>query len=105
MMLSQLQEEILKIVRKVPVGRVVSYGQVATVLGRPRAARLVGQAMSKMEDAENFPWWRVLNNKGYISIRGNEFATKTVQKELLEAEGVEVSPDFTIQIERYRFHL
>ena len=104
-MVSPLQQRILKIVRTIPNGRVVSYGQIATTLGMPRAARLIGQAMSKMEDVEDFPWWRVLNNQGVISIRGNQFATKSVQKELLEAEGIEVTADFTIDIERYRFHL
>jgi methylated-DNA-protein-cysteine methyltransferase-like protein len=71
----------------------------------PRAARLIGQAMSKMEDLPDFPWWRVLNNKGYISIKGNKFASKQMQKQLLEAEGIEVSSDFTINIEKHRFHL
>jgi methylated-DNA-protein-cysteine methyltransferase related protein len=104
-MAATLQAKILSVVRSIPVGKVVSYGQIAIALGMPRAARLVGQVMSKMEDFEDFPWWRVLNNKGYISIRGNEFATKRVQKELLEAEGIEVSEEFTIQIEKYRFYL
>ena len=85
----KLQQEILAVVQTIPRGKVVSYGQVATALGMPRAARLIGQAMSKMEDIDDFPWWRVVNNKGVISIRGNEFATKHLQKGLLEAEGVE----------------
>src|SRR5688572_26855187 len=103
--MSPLQKRILKVVQTVPAGYVVSYGQVATALGMPRAARLVGQTMSMIETEEEYPWWRVLNNKGVISIRGNEFASKRLQKELLEAEGVEVSPEFTLQIERYRFYL
>jgi methylated-DNA-protein-cysteine methyltransferase-like protein len=102
--LTSLQARILKIVRAIPAGRVVSYGQIAVELGMPRAARLVGQAMSKMEDLEDFPWWRVINSKGYISIRGNEFSTKQMQKELLQSEGVEVSKDFTIDISNCRFY-
>jgi methylated-DNA-protein-cysteine methyltransferase related protein len=105
MQLTPLQTKIIKLVQTIPAGKVVSYGQVATALGMPRAARLVGQAMSKMEDTPDFPWWRVLNNKGYISIRGNEFATKRLQKELLEAEGIEVDSDFTLEIDKYRFYL
>jgi methylated-DNA-protein-cysteine methyltransferase-like protein len=104
MVASLLQKQILEVVRSVPRGRVVSYGQIAIALGMPRAARQIGQAMSRMEPGDDFPWWRVLNNKGYISIRGNEHASKQTQKELLEAEGIPVSHDFTIEIERYRFH-
>lgn len=104
MTLSPLQERILQVVRNVPRGYVVSYGQVAIALGMPRAARLIGQAMSKMEDVQDFPWWRVLNNQGVISIRGNQFATKTTQKQLLEAEDVEVDQDYRLDIARYRYH-
>jgi methylated-DNA-protein-cysteine methyltransferase related protein len=103
--MTPLQLRILEVVRTIPRGKVVSYGQVAIALGIPRAARLVGQAMSKMEDVDDFPWWRVLNNQGIISIKGNQFATKATQKQLLEAEGVEVSDDFTLQINKYRFPL
>lgn len=104
MTLSPLQERILQVVRNVPRGYVVSYGQVAIALGMPRAARLIGQAMSKMEDVQDFPWWRVLNNQGVISIKGNQFATKTTQKQLLEAEDVEVDQDYRLDIARYRYH-
>lgn len=103
-MTSPLQKRILSLVKTVPLGKVVSYGQVATALGMPRAARQIGQAMSRMETAADFPWWRVLNNQGYISIRGNEFASKQTQKELLEAEGVEVSADFKLDIACYRHY-
>lgn len=81
----------------------MSYGQVAAYVGSPRAARQVGWAMRSMESMSDFPWWRVLNNAGRITIKGNQFATAQLQKELLESEGVQISPDFTLDIERYRY--
>ena len=87
-----------------PPGKVVSYGQVAAYAGTPRAARQVGWAMRSLEGAPDFPWWRVLNNAGRITIKGNQFATARMQKELLEAEGVQVGQDFTLDMSRYRYH-
>ncbi len=89
--------------RLIPPGKVASYGQVAAYIGAPRAARQVGWAMRSIEDAGDFPWWRVLNNTGRISIKGNQFNSAQQQKELLEAEGVVVSRGFLLNIEAYRF--
>lgn len=102
--MTKFQEIILRIVRMVPLGKVVSYGQVAAYVGNPRAARQVGWAMRSLEGAPDFPWWRVLSNSGQITIKGNQFSTARLQKELLEAEGIPVSRSFTLDIERYRFH-
>ena len=103
--MTEFQKAVLMIVRSVPSGRVVSYGQIATVLGSPRAARQVGWAMRSLEGAPDFPWWRVLNSQGLITIKGARHASKVQQKELLEAEGVEVDPDFRLDMSRYRFYL
>ena len=99
------RERVLELVRSVPYGHVVSYGQVTAAAGSPRAARQVGGVLRGMKDEEyqNIPWWRVINNQGIISIKGNWTATKELQKELLMKEGVEVSADFTVDINKYRF--
>jgi len=102
--MTRFQDAILRVVRTVPVGKVVSYGQVAAYVGMPRAARQVGWAMRSMEGTPDFPWWRVLNNAGRITIKGNQFNTAQLQKELLEAEGIEINQAFELNIERYRFH-
>lgn len=80
-------ERVYDIVRRVPDGRVVSYGGVAAVLGRPRAARGVGHALSALTDDSDVPWWRVINHRGEISIRG-AFHAHRLQRALLEDEGV-----------------
>lgn len=97
------QEAILRVVRLVPPGQVVSYGQVAAYVGTPRAARQVGWAMRSLEGTPDFPWWRVLNNAGKITIKGNMYNSAQMQKELLEAEGVPINDQFELDIERYRF--
>lgn len=101
--MTPFQQAVLNVVRLIPAGKVASYGQVAAYIGAPRAARQVGWAMRSIEGASDFPWWRVLNNAGRISIKGNQFNSAQQQKELLEAEGVVVSHDFLLDIETYRF--
>jgi len=97
------QEAIIQAVRTVPSGKVVSYGQIAAYVGSPRAARQVGWAMRSLEGTPDFPWWRVLNNAGRITIKGNEYNSAQMQKELLESEGIPVSQSLELDIERYRF--
>lgn len=82
-------QRVYHLVRKVPYGKVVSYGAVAAMLGQPRAARAVGWALRNLADHdEAVPWWRVINRNGEISIKG-AFPGPRLQRELLEGEGVE----------------
>jgi methylated-DNA-protein-cysteine methyltransferase-like protein len=85
-----LYKRIYATVKKIPRGRVASYGQVARVAGLERHARMVGYALHALneEDVERVPWQRVINAQGYISIRSNPLAAK-IQRKLLEQEGVE----------------
>ena len=85
-------ERVWEVVRRVPRGKVVTYGQVATWLGSPRAARAVGYAMFNAPDDPNnvrkaVPWHRVINSKGEIS-EGGAPHRALLQRQLLEAEGV-----------------
>lgn len=100
---SPFKDKVIEIIRKVPEGKVVSYGQVALYAGLPRAAREVGWILNGTEGKIDLPWWRVLNNKGYISIQGTVFNDRTMQKRLLEAEGVVIADDYTLDIEKYRW--
>ncbi|MCL5775296.1 MAG: MGMT family protein [Patescibacteria group bacterium] len=101
--MSEFKEQVLSLVSKIPKGEVASYGQIAAALGRPRAARQVGWVLRGSDfPGRLFPWWRVVNNKGEISIKGNPTATKLQQKALLEKEGVKVSSEFTLEMEKYR---
>jgi methylated-DNA-protein-cysteine methyltransferase-like protein len=82
------RERVWRLVRRVPRGRVISYGQVARRLGAPRAARAVGQAMRTCP--ENVPWHRVVNGRGAIS-RRRDGSGMVSQRLLLEVEGVRFS--------------
>jgi methylated-DNA-protein-cysteine methyltransferase-like protein len=86
-------------VRRVPKGRVVTYGQVATYLGSPRAARAVGYAMFNVDDPR-VPWHRVINARGEISI-GGALHRPELQRDLLEREGITFSPDGRIDLKTY----
>ncbi len=90
-------------VKTVPQGKVVSYGQVAAVCGSPRAARQVGGVLRALPADSGVPWWRVINQKGQISIRGNFEATKDLQKALLKKDGIEVSNNFEVDIIKLRY--
>lgn len=78
---------VAALVRRVPRGRVVSYGGVAAILGSPRAARGVGQALHTLGAEADLPWWRVINRNGEISIKGDPVLA-ALQRRLLEEEGV-----------------
>lgn len=72
------------LVGQIPYGKVASYGQIARVLGRPRAAREVGWAMGCCPDADNLPWWRVVKADGTVA--GGQYAD--MRRGMLEDEGV-----------------
>ena len=84
-MTSDLSKRVHALVRRVPAGRVVTYGQVAALVGAPRAARAVGQAMRVCP--ASVPWHRVVNGRGTISRRGDGSGALS-QRVLLEGEGV-----------------
>ena len=80
-------EQVYAIVAQIPHGKVVSYGQIARMLGAPRSARVVGWAMRQCP--EGLPWQRVVMADG--SVTGGLFAD--LRRELLAAEGVAFLPD------------
>jgi len=99
---SKFKEKVFEIVRRVPEGKVVSYGQVALMAGIPRAAIQVGWVLHISDESDKLPWWRVINNAGRISTTCLEHTAQN-QKEKLEKEGVKVTKNLKIDIEKYRF--
>lgn len=89
---------VQRLVRTVPPGRVVSYGGVAALMGTPRAARGVGQALNTLPAGSDVPWWRVVNRNGEISIRDER---RLLQRALLEAEGVRFGAGGRIDWKRF----
>ncbi len=76
-------------VRRIPKGKVATYGQIATLCGSPRGAQVVGWALRALKPGNRVPWQRVINAEGRISIE-NMDTPKSLQADLLRAEGVEV---------------
>ena len=101
--MSPFKSSVIEIVRAVPLGQVVSYGQVALYAGLPRAAREVGWILNGTEGKIDRPWWRVVNRNGILTIKGTVFSTRERQKKLLQAEGIEVSDEFRVSMAKYRF--
>lgn len=101
--MSPFKDCVIEVVKAIPYGRVVSYGQVALYIGMPRSARQVGWVLNGTEGKINLPWWRVINHEGRISIAGTKYNDKLLQKKLLEAEGVIVSDDLIVDMTQYRF--
>ena len=97
------RKEVLNFILSVPKGKVVSYGQVAAASGSPRAARQVGGVLRALPADSGVPWWRVVNRDGFLSIKGNWEASKELQKQLLEKEGVVFDDNFTIDMKRFGF--
>ncbi len=93
-------EKVWALVAQIPYGKVASYGQIATMLGNPRAARTVGWALSSTPKEMDIPWHRVINSKGQISL-GDTCASGEIQKNLLESEGIEINARGQIDLQKY----
>jgi methylated-DNA-protein-cysteine methyltransferase-like protein len=97
-------EQVYAVVRRIPRGRVTSYGRVAQMLGRPNAARAVGYALAalagKRESDPPIPWYRVINHAGRISTPDMDGGA-SVQAKLLQSEGVAVSDDLRVDLSVY----
>lgn len=98
-------ERVWTIVRAIPPGRVVAYGDVAMLAGDRKAARAVGGALRAWPgDHDGLPWQRVINAQGTISFRG-DLQRATLQRLLLEREGVAVAASGAINLSIFRADL
>lgn len=87
--------------RRVPEGKVATYGQIAGLAGGC-SARQVGYAMAAVADGSGIPWHRIINSRGRISLRtGSE--GHHLQRILLEAEGIVFSADDKVDLTQFRW--
>lgn len=93
-------EAVYRVVCRIPQGRLMTYGQIATILSAPRASRAVGYAMRACP--EGLPWQRVINTKGQISARG-DVERPMLQRVLLEDEGVHFDAHDTCELDALRW--
>lgn len=95
-------QRIYQVVRRIPRGRVATYGQVAQLAGLRGHARQVGYALHAAPESERLPWQRVVNAQGGISLRSvNE--NDRLQRLLLEDEGIRFDRRGRIDLARYRW--
>jgi methylated-DNA-protein-cysteine methyltransferase-like protein len=95
-------QRIYAIVRRVPRGRVATYGQIAALAGLPGHARQAGYALHALPAATAVPWHRVINAMGAISVRGPG-GDGLHQRLLLEAEGIEFDARGRVNLPRYQW--
>jgi len=94
-------ERIYAVVRRIPAGRVATYGQVASLAGLPRHARQVGYALHVLPEGTDVPWHRVINAKGEISPRATP-GWDRLQHALLRRERV-LGRDGRVDLEHFRW--
>ena len=85
--MTKFTEEVLDIIKMIPHGKVMTYGQIAAYAGNPRGARQVSRILHSMSSAYSLPWHRVINSKGSISLTGE---AGFIQGSMLSSEGIEV---------------
>lgn len=99
-------ERIYAVVRRIPRGRVATYGQVAALAGLPGHARQVGYALHALPDGDaGVPWHRVVNAKGMLSLRGGIAGSTIPQRLRLETEGVQFDAYGRIDLRRNRWNV
>lgn len=98
---SETYARIYAVVKRIPRGRVATYGQIAEIAGIPGAARQVGYALNSIPDGARLPWQRVINAQGTVSRRADP-DDEMRQRRLLEAEGVRFDND-RVKLDRYRW--
>jgi len=102
-MIKTSTQQAVNIIRNIPEGRVLTYGIVAALAGKPRGARQISRILHSMSKKYDLPWHRIVNSKGKISLkqsRGYE-----LQKALLESEGIKFSKTDTIDLKLYSWNI
>jgi methylated-DNA-protein-cysteine methyltransferase related protein len=88
-------------IKKIPRGRVATYGQIAAMAGSPRGARQVVRILHSSSEKDKLPWHRVINKQGKVALKpGSGYE---LQKSLLEGEGVVFGLRDVIDLKRYQW--
>lgn len=96
-------EKIYDAVRKIPRGKVCSYGQIAAMAGNPRWSRVVGYALHVNPEPGTIPCHRVVTKNGEVS-KAFAFGGENMQRILLAEEGIEFLDDGRINMKKYSWH-
>ena len=96
-------QKIYQQVRKIPEGKVASYGQIALMAGNPRWSRVVGYALHSNPEPGIIPCHRVVTKDGKLS-KAFAFGGENVQRDLLLSEGVTFIDEYTVDMESCRYN-
>jgi len=100
--LSETYQRIYRVVRRIPAGRVATYGQIAQLAGLAGHARQVGYALHSLPDGQSIAWHRVINARGEISARSDP-RSERLQRAMLEREGVVFDDQAKISLRQFRW--
>lgn len=100
-MLSAHLEQLYTALASIPTGQVITYGDLAKMIGMPNQARWVGRQLSRLPEGSRLPWHRVINSQGRSSFPKGSAAYER-QLALLEEEGVQLNTSGSIP-RRYRY--
>jgi methylated-DNA-protein-cysteine methyltransferase-like protein len=103
--ISDSYSRIYAAVRKIPRGRVTTYGAIARLAGLPRQPRLVGYALHALTSASTLPWHRVINAQGRLSLVRDGKSSGITQRILLEREGVRVAGGSRVSLKQFGWNL
>lgn len=96
-------EEVYKVVKRIPRGRVATYGQVSRLLPKRWSAALVGWALHKLPGDTDIPWFRVVDSEGKLGTRRLPGSSARMQEALLEAEGIRLDRDGRLDLARFQW--
>jgi methylated-DNA-protein-cysteine methyltransferase-like protein len=97
---AQFKERVYALVSQIPVGRVMTYGQIAALCGEPRAAWEVGQIAHN--GPADLPWQRVVNKSGGLAV-GWPNGGQEAHRAVLQADGIEVRDDYTVDVAKLQW--
>jgi methylated-DNA-protein-cysteine methyltransferase related protein len=95
-------QKAITIIKSIPSGKVMTYGQIAKLAGSPRAARQVVRILHSMSKKYQLPWHRVINSKGEIGLQEDQSLNEQILS--LESEGVEIQNNRYINLLKYQYH-
>ncbi|MBS0054303.1 MGMT family protein [Yersinia sp. Marseille-Q3913] len=98
--MDSFRQRVFQVVAAIPYGQVTTYGDIARLIGSPRAARQVGGVLKRLPQGSALPWHRVINRHGEISLIGDDYLR---QKKALLAEGIQIDIMGRIDLQQYRW--
>jgi methylated-DNA-protein-cysteine methyltransferase-like protein len=96
-------QNVIKIIKSIPQGKILTYGMIARLAGDPRGARQVSWILHSSSKKYDLPWHRVINSKGLIALNITE--DKNYQKNLLQKEGVAFVTDYKVDLKKHLWNI